>query len=157
MRTSGLLFMLAVGLILTSCGRDGHREGADARRIEQDAHRASEEIKRDAKKASRPFRKLARKSVKNGMKRREETGPGPKSSAARAHRRLPKPAGSRLPVTLAWACTSRSSLAWSRWSGFLRDVNHGERIRICVLIPCRAQDPRPGQIRSACIIKVQTI
>ena len=66
----------------------------------------TEHLKRSSamrRKQGRPFRKLARKSVKNGMKRREETGPGPKSSAARAHRRLPKPAGSRLPVTLAWA------------------------------------------------------
>jgi hypothetical protein len=60
MRNSGLLFTLAVGLILTSCGRDSHREGATARQIEQDAHRASEEIKRDAKNAERSVQKAGK-------------------------------------------------------------------------------------------------
>ena len=65
MRAYGLLLMLAVGLILTSCSRDAHREGSTARQIGEDAHRASEEIKRDAEKARQDLRK-AGKEVREG-------------------------------------------------------------------------------------------
>ena len=65
MRAYGLLLMLAVGLILTSCSRDPHREGSTARQIGEDAHRASEEIKRDAEKARQDLRK-AGKEVREG-------------------------------------------------------------------------------------------
>jgi hypothetical protein len=65
MRACGLLLMLAVGLILTSCGRDAHREGSAARQIGKDAQRASEEIKHDAKKAEQALRKTG-KEVRQG-------------------------------------------------------------------------------------------
>ena len=65
MRAYGLLLMFAVGLILTSCSRDAHREGSTARQIGEDAHRASEEIKRDAEKARQDLRK-AGKEVREG-------------------------------------------------------------------------------------------
>ena len=78
MRAYGLLFMLAAGLMLTSCNRDDHREGSAARQIGKDAHQASEEIKRDAKKAGQALRKAGKDAREGWNEARREDDSRPK-------------------------------------------------------------------------------
>src|ERR1035441_952994 len=103
MRAYGLLFMLAVGLILTSCSRDAHREGSTARQIGEDAHRASEEIKRDAEKARQDLRK-AGKEVREGWNeaKRSDDSRTKRKRRPQTHKKNPKnpersEGGGRLP------------------------------------------------------------
>ena len=77
MRTYGLALILTVGLTITSCKRDAHRDEPAARQVGRDAYRASEEIKRGAKKAAEELRK-AGKEVRQGWneaKRKEDSQP----------------------------------------------------------------------------------
>jgi hypothetical protein len=79
MRTFGSLFILAAGLIFTSCNRDDHKNEPAAREVGRDAYRASQELKEGAKKAEKELRD-AGKEVRQGWNeaKRHEPPPPPR-------------------------------------------------------------------------------
>jgi hypothetical protein len=74
MRAFGLTALVIAGSLLSSCGRDTHRDEPAAREVGRDAYRASQEIKTGAKKAGQELKK-AGKELREGWNeaKREDT------------------------------------------------------------------------------------
>jgi hypothetical protein len=81
MRASGLFFILAAGLAITSCNRDDHRNEPAARQVGRDAYQASQELKHDAKKAGQELRSAGKEMREGWNEAKHKEPPPPKKKS----------------------------------------------------------------------------